>query len=72
MHLRLYRIKEQKAPKAEEKMGKFEVAEKKKFKAFLKIVKEVEQNPETRKRMEENQRRFGTLTGEDLIKVFTI
>lgn len=53
-------------------MGKFEVAEKKKFKAFLKIVKEVEQNPETRKRMEENQRRFGTLTGEDLIKVFTI
>ena len=53
-------------------MGKLEMAEKKKFEAFLKIVKEVEQDPESRNRMEEDQRRFGTLTEEDLRKVFTI
>ena len=53
-------------------MGKLEMAEKKKFEAFLKIVNEVEQDPESRNRMEEDQRRFGTLTEEDLRKVFTI
>lgn len=40
--------------------------------AFLKIVEEVENDPEVKKKMEEDQRRYGTLTGEDLIKRFTI
>ncbi|MEA1998130.1 MAG: hypothetical protein U9N61_02220 [Euryarchaeota archaeon] len=53
-------------------MGKLEAAEKKKLEAFLKIVREVEQDPESRNRMEEDQRRFGTLTEEDLRKAFTI
>ena len=39
---------------------------------FLKIIKEVENDPEVKKKMEENQRRYGTLTGEDLMKRFTI
>lgn len=40
--------------------------------AFLKIIEEVENNPEVKKKMEEDQRRYGTLTGEDLMKRFTI
>ncbi len=53
-------------------MVEMEAAEKKKLEAFLKIVKEVERDPESRNRMEEDQRRYGTLTEEDLRKVFTI
>jgi len=48
------------------------VDEKKKMEAFLNIVKKVERDPESRNRMEENLRRYGTLTEEDLKKVFTI
>jgi hypothetical protein len=47
-------------------------AEKEELGAFLDIVKEVESDPEGRRRMEENQRRYGTLTEEELKKVFTI
>ena len=53
-------------------MEEIKEAEKIKFEAFLKIVKEVEEDPETLKRMEEDMRRYGILTGEDLIKRFTI
>lgn len=40
--------------------------------AFLRIFKHAENNPELKKKMEEAQRLYGTLTDEDLRKVFTI
>lgn len=40
--------------------------------AFLKIVEEVEKDPKGKEAMEEAQRKYGTLTGEDLQKRFTI
>lgn len=53
-------------------MGRMGAVEKEELGAFLDIVKEVESDPEGRRRMEENQRRYGTLTEEELKKVFTI
>jgi rRNA maturation endonuclease Nob1 len=47
-------------------------SERKKLDAFLEIVKEVERDPESRRRMEEKQRLYGSLTEEDLKKLFTI
>lgn len=47
-------------------------SERKKLDAFLEMVKEVERDPESRRRMEEKQRLYGSLTEEDLKKVFTI
>lgn len=49
-----------------------EIGGKKKLEDFLKIIKEVERDPESRNRMEEAKRRYGTLTEEELRKVFTI
>lgn len=46
--------------------------EKEEITAIAEIVKEVERNPEVRELMEENQRKYGMLTEEDLKKVFTI
>lgn len=41
--------------------------------AFLyRIAKEVEKDPEVAKKAEEDQREYGTLTGEDLTKIFYI
>lgn len=40
--------------------------------AILKIIKEVENDPELREKMEEAQRKYGTLTADDLEKQFTI
>jgi len=42
------------------------------LKVFLDIVESVENDPKVREEMEENQRRYGILTGEDLMKRFTI
>jgi len=39
---------------------------------FLDIIEEVENDPNVKELMEENQREYGTLTGEDLKKVFDI
>ena len=39
---------------------------------FDKIVEEVENDPETKRRMEKRQRKYGTLTSEELRRQFTI
>lgn len=39
---------------------------------FLEIIEEVENDPNVKELMEENQREYGTLTEEDLKKVFVI
>jgi len=39
---------------------------------FLEIIEEVENDPNVKELMEENQREYGTLTEEDLKKVFDI
>lgn len=42
------------------------------LRAFLDIVEEVENDPHLREKMEEDQRKYGTLTGEELRRQFTI
>jgi hypothetical protein len=39
---------------------------------FLEIIEEVENDPNVKELMEENQREYGTLTEADLKKVFDI
>jgi hypothetical protein len=39
---------------------------------FLEIIEEVEKDPNVKELMEENQREYGTLTEEDLKKIFVI
>ena len=52
-----------------EKMNKIE---REKLEAFLEVVKQVEKDPEVQERMAENQRKYGTLTSEELQRRFTI
>ena len=40
--------------------------------AMKRVVKEVEDDPEVAKKAEESQRKYGTLTAEDLAMTFTI
>lgn len=40
--------------------------------ALVRVVKEVGKDPEVRKKEEEFQRKYGTLTAEDLALTFTI
>ena len=42
------------------------------LRVFLDIIKEVENDPTLRKEMEEDQRKYGTLTEEELRRRFTI
>lgn len=46
--------------------------EKRRNKAIVEIVEEVERDSKVRELMEENQRKYGMLIEEDLKKVFTI
>jgi len=46
--------------------------EKEKLDEFLKIVEEVEKDSKSNKRMEERQRKYGTLTSEEKQRQFTI
>lgn len=53
-------------------MDKKRGGKKEEIRAIVEIVEEVERDSKVRELMEENQRKYGMLTEEDLKKVFTI